>query len=120
MFGDGDNVMELAQRAALVARHFLGFQPIDKTLCWIRFRRCHALPKRGFHIVLEKNGRRVKVLREVPRCREKIADRYIEFVFPQPRGYDPLYGGVREFTHGKWNRLKQAAKELGKRTRSVR
>src|ERR1017187_11015744 len=99
--------MELAQRTTLVARHFVGFQPICKTFCWIRFRGRHALPERGLHVVLEKNGGRDEILRKVPRCGKKIADGHIKSVLSEPRCHDSSHGSVREFIYSKWRRVKQ-------------
>ena len=105
VFRDRDDVIEFAQRVALVTQHLPGFQAIRKTLHRIYFRRCHTLPQGGLYIVLEKYGGCGEGLGEVPRRGKKIANRNVELFFIEPSGHSPLHGGVSEFTYRKGLRL---------------
>jgi len=60
-----------------------------------------------FYLLLRMRcaGKERWALRESPASsamRTKIADRHVEFVFPEPRSHDPLHGDAGEFAYGEW------------------
>ena len=84
VFGNGDDVLELANCGALIAEHFSKFRGVDHFLHWIARGIGMAAPDFAFHIVLEEHAGSGETSGEVDGGIEEVANGNVEPLLAEP------------------------------------